>query len=81
MIAGCYVLHLYCRFAPESPQAIAKTGTFDARHYGTWFESSDVDTRAQANRQARRRGWRFGRDGDVTCPICVKHGPGIETVG
>ncbi len=86
MIAGAYVLHLYCRFAPQSEQAIAKPGVgdqppeYDARHRHSPYEPVSAQTFAQAKREARGDGWVFGRDGDVTCPVCVKHGPGIERI-
>ena len=76
MIAGAYVLHLYCRYAPQSEQKLAKGRAFDARHYGGMGEFGG-ETDAQARRAARRAGWRFG-DGDATCPVCVTHGPGIK---
>lgn len=85
MIAGGYVLHLYCRYASQSEQSIAPAAdtlsgrAFDARHYGGPAEFS-AETGADARRMARRRGWRFGRDGDVTCPLCLKYGPGHEVI-
>lgn len=77
MIAGAYIMHLYCRFAPESEEALAKPDEHDARHREGAAEFGEQQTEAAARRHARKRGWVFGRDGDVTCPICVKHGPGI----
>jgi hypothetical protein len=86
MIAGCYVLHLYCRFAPESPEALAppdKTQlsgrAYDSRHNNGALEFSG-ETLAETRRHARAAGWRFGRDGEVTCPTCLKHGPGYEQI-
>lgn len=77
MIAGAYSMHLYCRFAQSGDQAIAKPHEYDARHADEPFEPNNVQTAAQARRVARRKGWRFDKDGDVTCPACVKHGPGV----
>jgi hypothetical protein len=81
MINGCYVLHLYCRFAPESDQSLVPptkdNDGFDARHYGGPREFIG-ETGPQARRAARRAGWKFGRDGDVTCPKCLKNGPGTQ---
>jgi hypothetical protein len=78
VIVGAYVLHLYCRYAPQSEQKLAKDRAFDARHYGGMGEFGG-ETAGQARRAARRAGWRF-RKGDVTCPTCVASGPGIRPV-
>lgn len=77
MIAGSYLLHLYCRHAPESDQPLAKPGEFDARHYGGPAEFGNENTEADAKRSARKKGWKFS-GGDVTCPTCAKNGPGTE---
>lgn len=87
MIAGAYVMHLYCRYAPQSDEAIAKPGEgdqppeYDSRHNREDpYEPHPANTFAEAKRIARRAGWVFGIDGDVTCPVCAKHGPGIERI-
>jgi hypothetical protein len=83
---GAYVLHLYCRYAPESDEAIAPPNPetssgfeYDARHNNGPAEFTG-NTLGSTRRSARRCGWRFNRDGEVTCPTCVKHGPGYKTV-
>lgn len=71
MIVGGYVLHLYCRYLAEEGYDRHSTGQpGQMREIG-------AKNRAAALREARRLGWRFNRD-DVTCPVCVKHGPGRE---
>lgn len=83
-IAASFVMHLYCRYAPESEQSLTKPtpfdqpSDFDARHRECPYEPFGVMTFGQAKRAAQRMGWVFGRDGDVTCPVCVRFGPGTE---
>lgn len=76
MIVGCYTLHLYCRHAG---------GKSDNRHlYGLSPAEFTGRTYSECRRTAMKHGWRFHRakgtpgDDDVTCPWCVRFGPGVD---
>lgn len=60
MIVGCYVLHLYCRYADKH----------DWHREQQNKEYANANER-EAKKEARMAGWTFS-DGDVTCPGCNK---------
>lgn len=69
MIAGCYSLDLYCRH---------QDGVYDEDHrlngqlnYVSYPASYTGATEDDCKKQARRYGWVFNRDGDVTCRLCA----------
>lgn len=59
MIAGCFVLHLYC----ENPDCTEPM-----------FESQRApETRAKAYAEARKYGWQINaRESKAYCPVCKK---------
>lgn len=68
MIVGGYSLFLYCRSGSvgshdgcKGPQSFVLG---QSRHEFTGA------TEAQCKRAARKSGWTFHRDGDVSCPWC-----------
>lgn len=65
MINSGYELHLYCR--NEAECAAVVPGTSLCGFYGHFFH----EKKTMAYARAMKAGWRF-RDGDVTCPTCVK---------
>ncbi len=79
MIAAYYTTDLYCRHAPQSDTPIVPPDTYDERHRNGPIQFTG-ETFGETKRKARQCGWRFDRDGDVTCQICVKHGPGYLRV-
>ena len=68
MIVGCYTLDLYCRH---------QTSKFDETHklegyinFIAFPAQYTGPTEADCKKQARRRGWVFGKDRDATCRLC-----------
>lgn len=59
MIVGCYSMDLYCRNDFRHAD-----GVRPAQFTGRTF--------AACKRDAIGAGWRFHRDGDVTCPRCIR---------
>lgn len=61
-LAGCYMLHLYCRYDSE-------------RHvYGEFPHEYTRELGTECRARAKRAGWKFHRDGAATCPKCAKDG-------
>lgn len=62
MIAGCYLLHLYC----------------DSGLDHTWAEMSKfpheytAETGAECRKEAKAAGWKLNPDRTAICPKCVK---------
>lgn len=74
-VVGGYLLHLYC----DGTSKVAGAGADDsckANDGVTRFEGARAEltgeTRAETMRKARRRGWKFKRDGRVLCPLCAR---------
>lgn len=58
MEVGGYSMHLYCRHK-------------DRAHPWRYLPHEFIaQTRGQCVRSARKRGWKFHRDGEVSCPLC-----------
>lgn len=64
MIVGCYDMHLYCDFPDDAwEHRHREPATFQGRTF------------SGAQREAKRKGWHFNRDGErVICPSCIKAG-------
>ena len=71
MKVGCYTLDLYCR---NSGDVFSEDPTkLDAIHTFKEFPHQYIgETRQECERQARKHGWIFNKDRDVTCPKCNK---------
>lgn len=60
MVVEGYDLHMYCKWE-------------NTRHrWGEFPHEFGGPDRADARKQARKRGWIFHRDGYATCPKCAK---------
>lgn len=69
MILGSYVLHLYCDYCERRQWTVHENGS---TFLSNCFEQSG-DSKQQAFRLARKRGWRISESADkATCPLCVK---------
>jgi hypothetical protein len=69
MISEGYSMDLYCRHARIEPGQVSD----DLGHrYDEFPHMFTGPNREYCARQARRRGWVFHRDGDVSCPKCSK---------
>ena len=71
--AGAYSLHVYCDGEQETPSI--GTDQSCKRYKRTFVAGPDEftgRTHAQCVRQAKKRGWRFKRDGRTVCAECSK---------
>lgn len=67
MIIGGYVLHLYC----DVKLPLEEVYTMCDRN----IEIGHVQTRSQAEKEARLYGWRFSKvNGTAICPRCLARG-------
>lgn len=62
--AGCYSLDLYCRHASAYPDQL--------HAYDEFPHQFTAEHGSTCRREARKRGWIFHRDGEVTCPKCAR---------
>jgi hypothetical protein len=70
MITGGYTLDLYCRNGSVHEKETCKAPqTFK---WAQSFSQYTGETYGEAKRQAQEDGWRFHRDGEVSCPWCAK---------
>ncbi len=70
-IARGYSLDLYCRFSAV-PNVPVSSDSPDGTH--TWGEFPHQfigETFGECRRDARKCGWVFNRDREVTCPKCA----------
>lgn len=74
MIIGGYELHLYCDTGNDKPDTVNSATIPHIHNYDGGFEQFVGVDKADCNRRAKRRGWRFARDGRVYCPRCSKGG-------
>jgi len=71
MIASGYTMDLYCRHT-HLPQASRWDGPTPKGHheYDEFPHQILGETFAGCKRHAAAQGWKFHRDGDVSCPRC-----------
>lgn len=62
MEVSSYAMDLYCDI--DNPQHL----------YNEFPHSFTGETNAECKKQARKRGWKFKKDGTVVCPKCVRKG-------
>lgn len=71
MIAGCYSLDLYCRnYMPTIGESQKECLLVDQNGLHNFPKIFAGHTEGECKRQARKLGWSFQRDNDVTCPAC-----------
>lgn len=61
MIVGCYTMDLYCDASDHKSVATRRGG---------WQYTGE--TAGECKRKAKADGWKFHRDGEVSCPECAK---------
>ncbi len=67
MIAGSYVLHLYCDGPEHERHDYAYRSRVEPGHFGR-----DCETGSAARAQARKCGWRLNlQEGTALCPRCA----------
>lgn len=73
MIVGCYTTDLYCRNAAVSKPTGEATTCARTEYKANDAGQYTGETYRQTVAKAKKDGWRFDEDGEVTCPWCVKH--------
>jgi hypothetical protein len=71
VIVGSYVMFLYCRHGTVGADD-GCAGPDSFRFEQSKHEFTESETASAARRVARRSGWVFHADGDVSCPWCAK---------
>jgi len=71
MIVGAYSLHLYCDNGNSEPDCVGPKEISGHDYSDPGFAEFTGQTEAECKKKARRRGWKFTRDGRALCP---RHG-------